>query len=77
MFLVTAPSELKGFVRESDRQFFSVPVEVEMISTDINTKLITVRSPLQGGITYPVVSSSLKPAFRLTNRQRAAARRIG
>lgn len=77
MFLITKKSDLKGFSLASDREFFSAPVEVELVSTDINTRLVTVRSPLQGGITYPVDPKNLTTKYHLSIKKLAAARRIG
>jgi hypothetical protein len=76
MFLVVPKSELAGFVQQSDREFFSVPVEVQLLHTNISTKLTTVYSPLQDA-TYPVSKNNLKHFYQLSNKQHKNARKIG
>lgn len=77
-FFISIPKrELTGFVHDSDREFFSVPVEVVPVCCDINTKVLTVWSPLQGhDVVYPVNREVLRTEFQLMRRQRDAARRI-
>lgn len=76
LFIVTSTKDLSRFVNQSDRDFFSVPVEVVPHHTRLATRMLYVESPLQGGVIYPVLKTSLKRGYSLTNRQRASARTI-
>lgn len=75
-FIITTATDRKSYQRQSDRLFFSVPVQVIPRFCDISTRLIYCESPLQSGEFYPVDSANLKPEFRLSKKQRESARRI-
>lgn len=75
-FIVHSKRSLKGFT-DVGREFFSVPVEVEVIACHVDYReLVTVRSPLQGNAVYPCLKVRLKGERSLTRRQLRSARRI-
>ncbi len=76
-FIVTTARQREGFAFKTDRDFFSVPVEVVPAYTDVATHMLYVQSPLQNDVTYPVAAGSLRLGRVLTQKQRAAARLIG
>ena len=75
VFIVLKPSARRSMIHESDREFFSAPVQVFPSHCNLDTKQLYVRSPLQNGAVYPCDRSALKSEYQLTNKQRAAARR--
>ena len=75
-FVVVPANQRKSYVHESDRVFFSVPVEVVPDHCDRIRKTLFVRSPLQSNAVYPVGPENLKRESQLTRRQRESARRL-
>ncbi len=69
-FLVTPKNEISGWTFQSDRDYFSNPVEVEIIRVD-DCGLVIVTDHRRGH-TYPVNRSNLKSKHQLTNKQAAA-----
>lgn len=72
IFLVCPKKYLPGYVREEDRQYFSKPVRVEIVSKG-DGKIYTVTDPIRGH-TYPADKANLVRGWRLTNKQMAAAK---
>lgn len=75
-FIRCTPAMVRSYTFAADREFFSVPVQVLLSHCEISSRFTYVVSPLQGGACYPVEASSLKRESQLTDKQRAAARRI-
>lgn len=73
-FLMTSKQVAKAFVLDSDREYFSVPVRVELHHTEVRDRTLFVRDPVRDQI-YPVRPADVWPEYRLSKRQRAAARR--
>lgn len=76
MFLSVPKMDLKCFAMVEDREFFSVPVEVVPLYCNILTRFVYVKSPLQGGIVYPVSEGCLRKRHQLTKVQLRDARYI-
>jgi hypothetical protein len=70
-YIVTPTKTLNSFISGADRAYFSNPILVELLYTELSTKLIYVRDPHRGH-TYPTLSSNLISHWRLTRRQREA-----
>ncbi len=76
-FVSMAKKDTLSFQRQTDREFFSVPVQVIPLFCDLQNRMTHVWSPLQGGsVVYPVSKENLKCDHQLMNRQRDAARLV-
>lgn len=69
LYLVVRKSDLRYYVLESDRQYFSKPVPVEPLYSCVETKMLVVRDPVRG-CTFPVLKNYLRQEWQLTHRQR-------
>lgn len=82
-FLLTPKSHLKGFIRAEDREYFSKPVQVEILYTEIyrdragryRPEHVVVRDPRRGSV-YPTNPVYLRDEALLTRRQRQAAGQV-
>ena len=68
-YLVTPTNLLNLFILASDREYFSNPVQVELLYSEISTHFTIVRDPKRGH-TYPTKSAYLKADYQLSRRQR-------
>ena len=60
-FLRTPKSELKGFTKAADREYYSRPRKVELLHTQISTGLVTVREPVYG--IFPADPARIREEF--------------
>ncbi len=61
--LVTPKSTLKNFILQSDREYFSRPVPVQLLYSEISTRLVFVHDPVRGN-TYPTSPKFIKEGGR-------------
>lgn len=61
--LVTPKTLLKSFILASDRAYWSKPVAVELLYSEISTRLLFVRDP-QRGSTFPTNPKWIKEGGR-------------
>lgn len=59
--LHTPKHELKGFSFAKDREYYSEPRKVELIYSDVATRLVWVSEPIYG--TFPASPSNLVEQF--------------
>lgn len=71
-YLVCPKKLLKGYLYQEDRDYFSKPVGVELLSCNIHTRLLTVRDPVRDH-TYPACKENIRFWASLSNKQLAAA----
>jgi hypothetical protein len=69
-YLITPTKTLKHFILKSDREYFSRPILVELLYSELSTKFLWVRDPHRGH-TYPTLPQYVVAEGRLTNQQRA------
>lgn len=69
-YLITPTKTLNHFLLTSDRDYFSRPILVELLYSELATKLLFVRDPRRGH-TYPTNPKFVVAKERLTNQQRA------
>jgi len=70
MYLVTAAKDLKGFIDQSDRNYFSRPVPVRVICVVKETRLVYVTDPNRNH-SYHCDPRCLRSEHALTCKQRA------
>jgi hypothetical protein len=70
-YLITPTNLLNSFLLQSDREYFSRPILVELLYSEVSTKLLFVRDPNRGN-TYPTNPKWVVAEWRLTNKQRKA-----
>lgn len=68
-YLVVNRSDLQRFTFQADRDYFSTPTPVDLLYSDVATRLIHVCDPLRGH-KYPVCRTSLRSFYQLTGAQR-------
>jgi len=70
-FIVTPKSQLRNFVNQIDRDYFSKPVEVEILKT-LETGLLWVKDHRRGH-EYPCCKNVIVSKYRLSVKQLKAA----
>ena len=68
-YLITRKHYFSSFFLAADRQYFSGPVLVELLHSEVSTTLLYVRDPYRGDI-YPTLPQNVVAEWRLTNKQR-------
>ena len=67
-------SNLKGFTNQADREYFSKPVEVEVVGVHPTFRYMkTVRDHARGGVEFLCDRRDLKSLESLTRKQRELA----
>lgn len=69
LYLVTPKSCLSGFIFDSDREYFSKPVPVNQLYTEVSTRLVYVEDPARG-CRFPTERRLLRGFYGLTDKQR-------
>jgi len=69
-FLITPEKSLKQFIHNSDRVLMAKPLPVEIISTCVLTRLVTVRCLIRG-VEFPCDRRNLRSEASLTVKERA------
>jgi hypothetical protein len=67
-FLITPRRLLSGWLLASDRERFSRPVRVELMYTEISTRLLFVRE-VERGIVYPTNPKWVREAWTMSRRE--------
>jgi len=67
-FIVCSKAELKSFSFEHDRNYFSVPIEVQLLYSRFPRSAVQVRDSYRGH-EYPVHPRELKSFHQLTRKQ--------
>lgn len=70
IFICVPTREIPRYQLKSDRDYFSRPVEVLLVRTDLRTDLLYVRDPQRNAV-FPVATSVLKTFFQLPSKDRA------
>ena len=72
-FIVCPKAQIKQYSFQEDRDYFSAPVEVQLLACDVSTRLLRVRDPRRNH-EYPADKANIRSFFQLTNKQRLAIR---
>lgn len=68
-YLVTPKTIINTFILAGDREYFSNPIKIELLYSELPSKTLIVRDPHRGH-TYPTNPNWVVVERRLTNKQR-------
>lgn len=68
-YLITTKRDAARFTCADDRDYFSRPVRVTVLSCDVSTRLVRVRDEARGH-EYPCSADDLRPHYMLSNKQK-------